>query len=202
MTTFLSLARRHPFMPGIHLFALLVAIYFVTYSGYAISHDEWALFDATESMARRGNLQLNFQFDSSPPRSLDNAQPPAADAEPMQPVLAGMVVQHTRNGAISRHCICLRAEPGIPAPRRARNRTGFWRGHDRLALQPHLLPRAIVHVARHLKRILCTASTPPTDGGPASDGAGAGVRCFSGGHGVCQRGGTAVATGHRDGGHL
>jgi len=88
MTTFPSVAGRRQFMPGIHLFALLVAIYFVTYSGYAISHDEWALFDATESMARRGNLQLNFQFDSSPPLSLDNAQPPAADTEPMQPVLA------------------------------------------------------------------------------------------------------------------
>ncbi len=73
---------------GISLVTLLIAVYFVTYSGYAISRDEWFLFDATESLARRGNLTQNYQFDAYPPLALADAQPPAVDAEPLQPALA------------------------------------------------------------------------------------------------------------------
>ena len=73
---------------GICLVVLLLAVYFATYSGDAVSRDEWFLFDATESLARRGNLAQNYQFDAYPPLALDDAQPPPADAEPLQPALA------------------------------------------------------------------------------------------------------------------
>lgn len=73
---------------GLGLVILLFAIYLLTYNGYADSRDEWFLFDATESIARRGNLEQNFEFDAYPPTSLQTAQPPPVDAEPLQPVLA------------------------------------------------------------------------------------------------------------------
>jgi hypothetical protein len=73
---------------GLSLVAFLIAVYFITYSGYAVSRDEWFLFDATESMARRGTMEQNFQFDAYPPVSLSDVNPPSADTEPMQPVLA------------------------------------------------------------------------------------------------------------------
>jgi hypothetical protein len=73
---------------GVSLIVFFIAVYFLTYSGYAISRDEWFLFDATESMARRGNMEQNYQFDAYPPFSLKTAQPPSADTEPLQPILA------------------------------------------------------------------------------------------------------------------
>ncbi len=81
-------ARRREVALGISLVTLLVAVYFVTYSGYAISRDEWFLFDATESLARRGTLAQNYQFDAYTPLALADAQPPPVDAEPLQPALA------------------------------------------------------------------------------------------------------------------
>ncbi len=81
-------ARRREAALGISLVVLLIAVYFVTYSGYAISRDEWFLFDATESLARRGTLAQNYQFDAYPPLALAEAQPPPVDAEPLQPALA------------------------------------------------------------------------------------------------------------------
>ncbi|NLX10048.1 MAG: hypothetical protein GXY36_10365 [Chloroflexi bacterium] len=73
---------------GSGLVALLIAVYFITYSGYAISRDEWFLFDATESFARRGDLRLNFLYDANPPVRAAEVRPPVADTEPLQPVLA------------------------------------------------------------------------------------------------------------------
>ncbi|MBN1678696.1 MAG: hypothetical protein JW966_00295 [Anaerolineae bacterium] len=73
---------------GVCLIVLCVAAYFVTYNGYAVSRDEWLLFDATESLARRGNLRLNYEYDSYVPKSLDEARPLAVDTEPLQPLLA------------------------------------------------------------------------------------------------------------------
>jgi len=73
---------------GVSLVTLLIAVYFLTYSGYAISGDEWSLFDATESLARRGTLEQNYNFDAYPPISLSAAHPPSAGIEPLQPVLA------------------------------------------------------------------------------------------------------------------
>lgn len=67
---------------------LLSAIYFLTYRGYAISRDEWFLFDATESMARRGSLEQNYEYDAFPPIRQDMVTPPPADTEPLQPALA------------------------------------------------------------------------------------------------------------------
>jgi hypothetical protein len=79
---------RRSWAMGVSLVVFLIAIYFITYSGFAVSRDEWFLFDATESMARRGTMEQNFEFDAYPPVSLDEVRPPSADTEPMQPVLA------------------------------------------------------------------------------------------------------------------
>ncbi|MBN1562314.1 MAG: hypothetical protein JXA10_00625, partial [Anaerolineae bacterium] len=76
---------------GLGLIVLLIAVYFLTYRGYAVSRDEWFLFDATESMARRGTLEQNYEFDAFPPISLDAVNPPPADTEPLQPVLASVL---------------------------------------------------------------------------------------------------------------
>jgi len=73
---------------GAALVTLLIAVYLVTYTGHAISNDERFLFDATESMARRGNLRQNLYFDNYPPTTLRDAQPPPANTEPLQPALA------------------------------------------------------------------------------------------------------------------
>lgn len=73
---------------GAALVALLLALYVVTFNGYAISGDERFLFDATESLARRGHLRLNFQAHLFPATSLQNVVPPEADTEPLQPLLA------------------------------------------------------------------------------------------------------------------
>ena len=73
---------------GIILVTLLIAAYFSTFDGYAISGDEWQLFDATESFARRGTLQLNYRFDEFQARTLNSAVPPTANTEPLQPALA------------------------------------------------------------------------------------------------------------------
>ncbi len=88
MTAPASEPRAYRVALGISLIVLLIAIYFLTFNGYAISRDEWFLFDATESLARRGNLAQNYQYDAYPPLSLDQVSPPAADAEPLQPALA------------------------------------------------------------------------------------------------------------------
>ncbi|MBI5958781.1 MAG: hypothetical protein HY866_08600, partial [Chloroflexi bacterium] len=73
---------------GVGLVVFLIAVYFVTFNGYAISRDEWFLFDAVESMAREGDFAQNYEFDAFPPTSIKTARPSAADTEPMQPVLA------------------------------------------------------------------------------------------------------------------
>lgn len=83
-----SLSPFRPWAIGVSLVVFLIAAYFFTFNGYKISGDEALLFDATESMARQGNFQLNYLFDAHPPTSLLNANPPSADTEPMQPVLA------------------------------------------------------------------------------------------------------------------
>jgi nucleotide-binding universal stress UspA family protein len=83
-----EMRRWRRFAIGVSLIVFFIAVYFFTYCGYAISRDEWFLFDATESMARRDNLEQNYEFDAYPPFSLKNAQPPSADTEPLQPILA------------------------------------------------------------------------------------------------------------------
>lgn len=85
---------NHEFNPwrrlalGVSLVAFFIAVYFLTYSGYPISDDERFLFDATESLARRGDLQLNYQLHLNPPVTLEQVGVPVVDAEPLQPVLA------------------------------------------------------------------------------------------------------------------
>jgi hypothetical protein len=73
---------------GISLVVFLIGVYFFTFNGYAISRDEWFLFDATESMARRGNLRVNYEFDAYPPLNLKHPLVPSLGSEPMQPILA------------------------------------------------------------------------------------------------------------------
>ncbi|HMM27532.1 MAG TPA: hypothetical protein PKD46_04520 [Aggregatilineaceae bacterium] len=73
---------------GLALVALLIGVYFLTFNGFAISSDEWFLFDATESLARRGNLRMNYLYDVQSPQLLAQVAPPVADTEPLQPLLA------------------------------------------------------------------------------------------------------------------
>ncbi len=61
------------------LMAFLSAALFLTYGGEFISTDEMFLFDAAESLARRGNLELNLTASYRPVQFLD---------EPMQAIAA------------------------------------------------------------------------------------------------------------------
>ena len=73
---------------GLALIAFLVGLYFLTFNGDAISSDELFLFDATESLARRGDMRMNYLNDVHSPQLLAEVKPPAADVEPLQPLLA------------------------------------------------------------------------------------------------------------------
>jgi hypothetical protein len=73
------------------LIALLIGVYFITYNGYAISRDEWFLFDATESYARRGDFRLSYEYDLARPLSLESFPPAPAGTEPLQPALASVL---------------------------------------------------------------------------------------------------------------
>lgn len=73
---------------GVALVALLAGVYFLTFNGDAISSDELFLFDATESLARRGNLRMNYLYDVQAPEIRAEVAPPLADTEPLQPLLA------------------------------------------------------------------------------------------------------------------
>ena len=73
------------------LVALLVGVYFITYNGFAISRDEWFLFDATASFARRGDFRLSYEYDLERPVSLAEFPPAPAGTEPLQPALASVL---------------------------------------------------------------------------------------------------------------
>lgn len=73
------------------LVTLLIAVYFITYNGFAISRDEWFLFDATESFARRGDFRLSYEYDVERPVSLGEFPPAPAGTEPLQPALASVL---------------------------------------------------------------------------------------------------------------
>ncbi|GAB4456197.1 MAG: hypothetical protein Kow00120_25570 [Anaerolineae bacterium] len=62
------------------LFLFLTATLFLTYGGAFVSDDEVILFDATESLARRGNLGLNL--------AVNLRDSPVLDSEPMQAIAA------------------------------------------------------------------------------------------------------------------
>ena len=70
------------------LITFLVGVYFLTFNGDAISSDELFLFDATESLARRGDMRMNYLNDVHAPQLLAEVKPPVADVEPLQPLLA------------------------------------------------------------------------------------------------------------------
>ncbi len=75
------------------LFALLMAIYLLTYSGHPISGDEQVMFDAAHSFYRNGSLELAY-FNNERPYF---PAPPSApvlslDVEPLQSYLAGALL--------------------------------------------------------------------------------------------------------------
>src|SRR5690606_15162395 len=78
---------------GLCLVVVLIAVYFFTYDGYAISRDEWFLFDAAESFARRGNFRLSYEYDAVQPYALSDLPPPSTETEPLQPVLAAALLR-------------------------------------------------------------------------------------------------------------
>ena len=73
---------------GLALVTFLIGLYFLTFNGAPISTDELFLLDATESLARRGDMRMNFLNDVHAPQLLAQVKPPVADVEPLQPVLA------------------------------------------------------------------------------------------------------------------
>ncbi len=74
---------------AVGLFGLLVAIYFVTYSGQAVSTDELVMFDGAHSFFRNGSLELAYTSDLRP-YTLEPGNNPVSllDVEPMQAYVA------------------------------------------------------------------------------------------------------------------
>lgn len=67
------------------LFAILSALYFLTYSGYEISNDERILYDGVHSFAQHGNFWLAYTNPLRPPATYPNNAPVLSlDSEPMQ----------------------------------------------------------------------------------------------------------------------
>ena len=76
------------------LFVFFSGVYWLTYSGVFLSGDEIALFDGTESLARRGNTQVTYALNERVLRDYAiGPQPdtPLVDSEPMQ-MLLGVVL--------------------------------------------------------------------------------------------------------------
>ncbi len=81
--------NRQRTLRAVGLFGLLVAIYFLTYSGQAISTDELVLFDGVHSLFRNGSLELAYTSDLRPYTLLPANRPVTnLDLEPMQAYLA------------------------------------------------------------------------------------------------------------------
>ncbi len=87
------LTRRHTAIM-LCLTVLLAGVYWFTYSGKVISQDELFMFDAAESLARRGNSELdivsNFHIFTEYPVG-DQPHVTFANAEPLQ-ILAGALL--------------------------------------------------------------------------------------------------------------
>lgn len=77
---------------GFALFLLLFGVYMLTYRGIPMSGDEIFIFDSTESLARRGELNRTYQFNEEALQPLQiekNSTPwPPPKQEPLMPVLA------------------------------------------------------------------------------------------------------------------
>ncbi|NPV68178.1 MAG: hypothetical protein HPY64_13645 [Anaerolineae bacterium] len=87
--TFLT---RRNLLLALCLVVLLTGVYWFTYSGRFLSNDETAMFDAAESLARRGNTRQTYTFNLRVIRDYTIAEQPntpLADSEPLQLILAG-----------------------------------------------------------------------------------------------------------------
>ena len=83
MQTVIECVRRG--VRAVCLFALLTALYFVTYSGHAISDDELLLYDSVHSFAQHGNLWLSTTNYLRPIGTYPNNAPvPSLDSDPLQ----------------------------------------------------------------------------------------------------------------------
>src|SRR5262245_43439451 len=83
-----SAQRRWSIALGVALFALLSAIYWLTFDGAPISNDEQYLFDSTQSLVRRGSLRPTILFDLQPSVGADGVPWLTIVAEPLQAALA------------------------------------------------------------------------------------------------------------------
>jgi hypothetical protein len=84
-----SHATKPRLLPALGLFGLLVACYFLTYSGEPISTDELVLFDGVHSFAQNGTLELAYTHDTRPYTTQPNNNTVIwLDVEPMQAYLA------------------------------------------------------------------------------------------------------------------
>src|SRR5207249_1688036 len=74
---------------AIGLFGLLVAVYFLTYSGQIVSTDELRIFDGAHSFFRNGSLELGYTNDQLPYTIQPGNNPVISlDVEPMQAYVA------------------------------------------------------------------------------------------------------------------
>lgn len=80
--------NRNRLTLGAALFCVLSALYLITYTGTWISNDGLYLFDSTESIVRRGNLDTTYLYDlvRAPAAHADPFAP--GQQEPLQPLLA------------------------------------------------------------------------------------------------------------------
>lgn len=82
---------KHPSITaGIGLFAMLAGLYLLVYNGLWISDDELYLYDATESLVRSGNLELNYVFHLRSGKISPTVDSPFEESslEPLQPLLS------------------------------------------------------------------------------------------------------------------
>ncbi len=87
-----TFVTRRNLLLALCLSVLLTGVYWFTYSGRFLSNDETAMFDAAESLVRRGNTRLTYTFNLRIIRDYTIAEQPntpLADSEPLQLILAG-----------------------------------------------------------------------------------------------------------------
>lgn len=80
--------KAKAFSLGLALVLILSGVYLLIYNGFWLSNDELYLLDSTESVARRGNIELSYTFNLQPVISDDGTPDRGAVQEPLQPILA------------------------------------------------------------------------------------------------------------------
>ncbi|MBX3086594.1 MAG: phospholipid carrier-dependent glycosyltransferase [Anaerolineae bacterium] len=93
MTTQHSALRTRHFLRGWAVFALLVAVYFATYTGQTISTDEQKFYDGAHSLVTYGHWELNYTNDLRPYQTeIGDHINLSVDSEPMQMIASAPLI--------------------------------------------------------------------------------------------------------------